>query len=140
MTNSFIKTFKFFIILCVVAIFPQGLFNYYIPELRNLKIISIILIGLMIIWNLFLRTPVCGNIKNLLMFSFGNGMILFLSLFFGNYFTYILIQSPKYMEHWLILTGLQLIFVLFSTFILILLNRLIKQCLPTTANTKLGIN
>ena len=117
------KSFIFFIVLCIIAIFPNGLFNYFRPDFRTIKIVVELGIYGLIFTNLIIRTPK----KNLLRFVLVNGLIIFTTFELSNYFTYTLMQHSKYSENLEISMLFGLILILTGTLVLTLIGRIIKK-------------
>lgn len=117
------KSFVIFLILCVLVIFPNGLFNFFWSDFRLLKISIELGLYLLILINMFFRIPENKLMKYILI----NGIILFVAFELSNLFTYILIRNPKYFDVlWLsVLSGFVL--VMTGTFILTLVGRRIKN-------------
>jgi len=118
-----INSFKFFIALCIIAIFPNGLFNYFLPDWRILKISTELVIYGLIFASILLRTPKVRLIKYIIV----NGLITFITFELSNFFTYILISQSKYFEDWFFSLLLGFLFVMFGTLIIALIGRLIKN-------------
>ena len=123
------KSYKSFIVLCIIVIFPNGLFNYYWPDLRILKICVELGIYTLISANLIFRIPEIEIIR----FSLINGLIIFTAFELSKFFTYSLIQHSKYQENLEISILFGLILILIATFIITIIGRMIKK---TFANKK----
>ncbi len=120
------KSYKFFIALCIIVIFPNGLFNYYWPSFRTLKIFVELGIYTLIFANLIIRIPETKIIR----FSLTNGIIIFTAFELSNFFTYSLTQHSRYHENLEISILFGLILILIATFTITIIGRMIKKRLP----------
>ena len=118
-----INTFKFFIALCVIAIFPNGLFNYYLQDWRALKILTELGIYGLIFLSILTRTPKIGFVK----FVIVNGLIVFFAFEIGNFFTFIMIRQSKYFDAWIYSLIFGFILIMIGTLIFSLIGMLIKK-------------
>ena len=121
------KSFPFFIFICILAIFPNGLFNYFQPDLRTIKIFVELGIYVLIFTNLIIRIPEI----NIVRFSLTNGLIIFTAFELSNLFTYSLMQHSKYYENLKISILFGLFLIMTATFIITIIGRMIKKRLPT---------
>jgi len=105
-----LRDFRFFIVLCLILIFPNGILNHYFPDMTILKFLIEIPIFILILISIFRRTPQ----KDILKFSLLNGLIFFTSFELRNYFTYTMVGNSKYFENWKIslLLGIAIFFIL----------------------------
>ena len=129
--NRMFKSYTLFIVLCIIVIFPNGLFNYYWTDLRTLKIFIELGIYALIFTNLIIRIPEIKIVR----FSLTNGLIIFTSFELSNFFTYSLMQHSKYHENLEISILIGLILILTVTLIITIIGRMIKKRLPTSAHT-----
>lgn len=129
---NLLKSFKFFLILCIIAVFPNGLFNFYLPEYRTLKIVIELGLYMLIFVNIILRTPNSKIPK----YSMINGLILFCAFELSTLFTYSLIRHSKYMENWWFSLLLGFVVIMTGVMILTMIGRLIRKRLPTKHQTQ----